>query len=122
MLWIVTTATFLATVGLLVAVVYALTPSDQRVAGRLARVLGATPAAVEQVKPPTDQTAWLKDGLASIGKLVPAGGSRQVSRSQLLMIRAGYRSPDAMLAMRGFKILTPIVLLSAVVFTGFYRY
>ncbi|MGH9744866.1 MAG: type II secretion system F family protein [Candidatus Acidiferrales bacterium] len=122
MLWIVTSATFLATVGLLVALVYAFTPSDQRVAGRLARILNSSSAATERVSQPADQTAWLKGGLASIGKLVPAGGASQVSRSQLLMIRAGYRSPDAMLAMRGFKILAPVALLSAVVFTGLYHY
>ena len=34
-------------------------------------------------------------------------GSSQVSRTQLLMIRAGYRSADAMLAMRGMKIFLP---------------
>jgi tight adherence protein C len=120
MVWVVTTATFLATVGVLVALVYALSPSDQKVAGRLARLLDAS-TVTERAKPATDKTAWVKEGLASIGKLVP-GGSTQVSRSQLLMIRAGYRSPDAMLAMRGVKILLPIALLSAVLFTGFYRY
>jgi tight adherence protein C len=120
MLWVVTSATFIATVGILVALLYAFSPSDQRVAGRLARILTAS-RVTERVQQPANQTAWLKGGLASIGKLVPPG-SGQVSRSQLMMIRAGYRSPDAMLAMRGFKLLAPIALLAAVVLTGFYRY
>jgi tight adherence protein C len=120
MLWIVTFATFLATAGILMALVYVFTPSVQKVAGRLERLRDASRVS-EPVKPPSNRTAWLKDGLASVGKLLPSGPT-QVSRSQLLMIRAGYRSADAMLAMRGFKILFPIALLSAVFFTGVYRY
>ncbi|MGA8144038.1 MAG: type II secretion system F family protein [Candidatus Acidiferrales bacterium] len=120
MLWVVTSATFLATVGILVALVYAFSPSEQKVAGRLARLLDAS-RVTAQGKPPSDRTAWLTGGLASIGKLVPSGPA-QVSRSQLMMIRAGYRSADAMLAMRGLKILLPVALLSAVIFTGVYRY
>jgi len=120
MIWVVTTATFLATVGVLVAAVYAFTPSDQKVAGRLARLLNAS-AVVERPKVSTKKAEWFTDGLASIGKLVPSG-SGPVSRTQLLMIRAGYRSADAMLAMRGMKILLPIVLLSTVLLTGAYHY
>ncbi len=120
MVWVITSATFLATVGILVALVFAFSPSDQKVAGRLERLLDAS-AIAERSKPPARKTEWFKDGLASIGKLVPSGSS-QVSRTQLLMIRAGYRSADAMLAMRGMKILLPVVLLAAVILTGVYRY
>ena len=120
MVWVITSATFLATVGILMALVFAFSPSDQKVAGRLERLLDAS-AIAERSKPPAKKTEWVKDGLASIGKLVPSG-SGQVSRTQLLMIRAGYRSADAMLAMRGMKILLPVALLAAVLLTGFYRY
>jgi tight adherence protein C len=120
MLWIVTSATFLATAGIFAALVYAFTPSEEKVAGRLERLRDAS-RVTERVKPPSNRTAWLTDGLASIGKLMPSGSS-QVSRSQLLMIRAGYRSADAMLAMRGLKILLPIAFLCTVFFTGMYRY
>jgi tight adherence protein C len=120
MVWVITSATFLATVGILVALVFAFSPSDQKVAGRLERLLDAS-AIAERTKPPAKKTEWVKDGLASIGKLVPSGSS-QVSRTQLLMIRAGYRSADAMLAMRGMKILLPVALLATVILTGVYRY
>jgi tight adherence protein C len=120
MVWIITSATFLATVGILVALVFAFSPSDQKVAGRLERLLDAS-AIAERSKPAAKKTEWVKDGLASIGKLVPPG-SGQVSRTQLLMIRAGYRSADAMLAMRGMKILLPVALLATVILTGVYRY
>ena len=120
MVWVITSATFLATVGILVALVFAFSPSDQKVAGRLERLLDAS-AIAERSKPPAKKSEWMKDGLASIGKLVPSGSS-QVSRTQLLMIRAGYRSADAMLAMRGMKILLPVALLATVILTGVYRY
>ncbi len=120
MLWIVTCATFLATAGISVVLVYAFSPSEEKVAGRLERLRDAS-RVTERAKPQTNRTAWLTDSLASIGKLMPSGTS-QVSRTQLLMIRAGYRSADAMLAMRGLKILLPIALLCTVFFTGMYRY
>lgn len=121
MVWVVTMATFLATVGVLVALVYTISPSDQKVAGRLARLLNASAIAERPKQAVTKKTEWMKDGLASVGRLFPSGPS-QVSRTQLMMIRAGYRSADAMLAMRGMKILLPIVLLAGVFLTGFYKY
>ena len=42
MVWVITSATFLATVGILVALVFAFSPSDQKVAGRLERLLDAS--------------------------------------------------------------------------------
>jgi len=39
-----------------------------------------------------------------------------------MMIRAGYRSPEAVQAIEGAKILLPILLLALVLFTGIYRY
>ena len=43
-------------------------------------------------------------------------------KNELLLIRAGYRSPEAIMAARGFKILVPLVLLGLVFFTGLYRW
>jgi len=39
----------------------------------------------------------------------------------LLMIRAGYRSPEGLLAMRGIKLIFPIAALAGVYLTGMYR-
>lgn len=122
MVWVVTMATFLATVGVLVALVYTISPSDQKVAGRLARLLNASAIAERPKQAVAKKTEWMKDGLASVGRLLPPSGPNQVSRTQLMMIRAGYRSADAMLAMRGVKILLPIALLAGVFLTGFYKY
>jgi len=40
----------------------------------------------------------------------------------LLMIRAGYRSAEGLMAMRGVKLIFPIAALAGVYFTGAYRY
>jgi tight adherence protein C len=63
----------------------------------------------------------MRDTLANLGKLVP-GESPETPRTQLLMLRAGYRSPQALMAMRGFKILTPIALVGFVFATGIYTW
>jgi tight adherence protein C len=57
--------------------------------------------------------------LADVGKLLPAS-VKNASRTQKLMARAGYRRPEAVLTMRGVKVLLPIGFLSLVYFTGFY--
>ena len=121
MIWVLTSVTFLATMSLVIALVFAFSAKQIDVAGRVSRFTG--------VEVPRDDTKFadrqserVRDSLASVGKLVPAPSAKQASRTQLLMIRAGYRSPEAMLAMRGMKMLLPIGLLALVIFTGMYRY
>jgi len=59
--------------------------------------------------------------LADLGKMLPAPSTQKVSRDKLLIIRAGYRDPDAILTIRGLKLLFPIAVLATVYFTGVYR-
>jgi tight adherence protein C len=40
----------------------------------------------------------------------------------MLLMRAGYRSPQALSAMRGFKVLTPIAFVAFVFVTGIYKW
>lgn len=119
MLWTITTITFLATVAILAALLFAFMPGEFGFASRLSRLLHSTPPPVKTGFS-EKQKDRMRDALASVGKLVP-GGSARSSHTQLLMLRAGYRSPNAILAMRGVKILLPIVLLVVVIATGWYR-
>ena len=119
MLWFVTSITFLGTVTILIALFYAFSQGETGVSRRLERVLDRSV--------PSSQDALSQKGvervrgmLASVGSMFPSSPV-QVSRSQLMMIRAGIRRPDAMLAMRGVRLLVPVGLVAAVFFSGYYR-
>jgi tight adherence protein C len=122
MIWILTIFTFLATAGVVVALVYAFSPGEASIASRLARLAGVATPVHDEAKFADRQKERVRDTLANVGKLLPTPPSTDtVSRTQLLMIRAGYRSPEALLAMRGVKLIVPIGTLSAVYFFGLYR-
>ena len=57
-----------------------------------------------------------------LGRQTCASGQSSVSRTQLMMMRAGYRSADAMLDHSRLKMLLPIALLALFCFSGVYRY
>jgi tight adherence protein C len=120
MVWSITAITFLATFGILAALFYAFAPGGAGIAGRLSRLMD-TSAPVQEPSFSEKQRDRVRDTLASLGKLVP-GNSDQTPRTQLLMLRAGYRSPQALSAMSGFKILMPVVLVALVYSTGVYRW
>jgi tight adherence protein C len=111
----------LATAGVVVAIVYAFSPAEVSVATRLARLAGIAGPAKEEPKFADRQKERVRDTLATVGKMMPTPGTEKASRTQLLMFRAGYRSSEALLAMRGVKLLFPIAALAGVYFSGLYR-
>jgi tight adherence protein C len=117
MLWTVTFGTFLATLAVCIALYYGFASGKSEIADRVSR-LGDTPGTESPDAFAEKQAERVRDVLASVGKLVPGGAQ---SRSVLMMTRAGYRSPTAILVVRGLKILLPIALLAGVYFTGFYE-
>jgi tight adherence protein C len=120
MLWAITAITFLATFAAVIAVVYAMTPGGAEIAGRLSRFVNPA-APTSEVSFAEKQRDRLRDTVASLGKLVP-GESGNTPRTQLLMLRAGYRSTQALMAMRGFKLLTPVAFVALVIATGVYTW
>jgi tight adherence protein C len=121
MIWILTGLTFLATAGVVVALVYAFSPGEVSVATRLARLAGISGTVQEETKFADRQKERVRDTLANVGKILPAPSTEKANRTQLLMIRAGYRSSEGLLAMRGIKMIFPIAALVAVYFSGLYR-
>jgi tight adherence protein C len=122
MLWVVTTITFIATVAVLTALFYALVPGETGIAERLSRL----------IQPPRQQKARdtsfsdkqkerVRDTLAAVGGLVSSGTAVVSSKEQLPMVRAGYRNASAMSAMRGLKILVPVLFVAITVASGIYR-
>jgi tight adherence protein C len=120
MLWTITILTFLTTLGIVGALVYALVPGDANITGRLSRLL--TPdVPVEETDFSGKQKERLQHTLASIGKLVSTP-QPQSSKAQRLLVRAGYRGGDALWAMRGVKVLMPMGLLALAFFSGLYKW
>jgi tight adherence protein C len=121
MLWAITTLTFLATFAILAAVLYAFAPGGAGIANRLSRLANTAAPAIEEASFAEKQKDRLRDTLAGLGNLVPGDGS-PTPRTQILLMRAGYRSPQALSAMRGFKVLTPIAFVAFVFVTGIYKW
>ncbi len=123
MVWTLTAATFLATILILLALIYAFSPNDSAVAERVGRILNnptssaGSEAAPEEEKGP----GFFRASLASLGTLLPALKGKAATRSELMSLRAGYRTPDVILAIRALKILSPVLLVSIVLFTGIYK-
>jgi tight adherence protein C len=90
-------------------------------AGRLSRLLNVS-APLSDAAASKRQKDKMRDTLASVGQLLPATSGAARSNAQLMMLRAGYRSSNAIMAMRGVKILLPLGLLAVVVLTGLYRW
>ena len=121
MILFVTTLTFIVTLTVAAILFYALTPGKADIIGRLARISGvAVPD--DEPKFAQKQAKKVRDKLADLGKILPAPSTQGATKEKLLMIRAGYRDPQAILAIRGLKIFLPIAMLAAVYFTGVYRF
>jgi len=104
-----------------IALFYAFSPAETQVAGRLSRMIEPQ-AIVAEDKFAVKQKERVGNWLVSLGKLLPAASGTQRTRAQLMMMRAGFRSQDAIQVVRGVKLLLPIVLVSLVLITGIYHY
>lgn len=120
MFWTVTIVTFVS-VGLIVlAVAYAFSASTPTVpiTDRLRRLWH--PPATARTSFREKQKERLQRVLSDMGRMLPAS-PKQVSRTERLMARAGFRRPEAVTAMRGAKVLLPGALLGLAYFTNIYQ-
>ena len=121
MLWAVTAITFLVTVIVLLAVVYAFSSGEVGIAGRLSRLLNSTaPIREEGFSEKQKERAF--DALTWVGNLLPAAKGKAQSRAELMISRAGIRDRNAIIAIRGVKVLLPIALAAIIYLTEAYRY
>jgi tight adherence protein C len=120
MIWTITILTFFASIIIVGAIFFALSPSEVGIAGRLSQLFN-TAAPPKEQKFATKQKELARNTLASIGKL-GVSPKAQTPKNELLMVRAGYRTSEAMMAIRGIKIIVPLALLGLVFFTGIYTW
>ena len=110
--------TFFAVLSILSALTYAFFPGEMGIASRLSRMLNVA-APVRESGFKEKQKKRLKYALVSVGKLVSANTAS--SQSQLILLRAGFRRPEARLVIAGVRILLPVILVAAAYFGGLYR-
>jgi tight adherence protein C len=120
-LWAVTGTTFVLSAIAVLALVYAFTEKQASVAERLS-TLSDPVSIAEEESFGTKQTRLAMGAAAALGKMMPAAAAKQASKAQLMMIRAGFRSADAILIMRGIKFLSPFAFVVLALVTGAYRY
>jgi len=120
MIWLVTILTFLVTFAVLLLILFALLPEQVDVAGRLSRMLGGAVPADESTFV-DKQKQKVANTIAGLGKILPAPSTQGMSKDKLLIVRAGFRDPDTIMVIRGFKLILPLALLAAVYFSGVYR-
>ncbi len=116
MVWLAVGLTFVAIVVVAGALVYAFSPGDFPIANRLAR-LWQPLAAQRKVSFREKQTQKAARVLSDVGKLIPSS-TKNLSTAKLMLVRAGYRRPEAIMAMRGAKVLLPIIFAVIVYVAG----
>ncbi len=119
MLWILTGLTFIGTALVVAAMIYAFTPAYQPAAERLTR-LSRPPAQPQPTSFKEKQKNRAERVLTDVGKLVPAS-TKSLSRTKRMMVRAGYRRPEAILVMQGVKIILPVALMGVALASNYYN-
>ena len=119
MIWNAVGVTFLATVVVLTVLAYAFSAGGGTIAGRLSR-LWHPPSVAPDVRFAEKQKARAQRVLSDVGKLLPAS-TKKLSHTRRTMVRAGFRRPEAVLALQGAKIILLVGSLCLVYFTGLHR-
>jgi tight adherence protein C len=115
MVWVAVGLTFIAILVVAGALVYAFAPGEFPIADRLSR-LWQPLAAQRKVTFREKQTLKAAQVLSDVGKLLPS--SKDLSATKMMLVRAGYRRPEAIMALRGAKVVLPIVFAIAVYVSG----
>jgi tight adherence protein C len=110
---------FVAVALIIAATVYAFSGSTVMITERLGR-LWRTPSA-RPVGFKENSQKYMDSALSSVAKFLPSS-SKQSSDSQILLVRAGYRRPEAGSALDAARIFLIVILEIAVFLTGLYRH
>ena len=117
MIFLVIVVTFLVTVCILMVLVYASGPQVVDIAERLTGIMKPPVSELEQ-EAANSGGQRAKNVLVSVGKILPPQKRKQVSRDELLLIRAGYRGEDGVLVLRGLKIVCSIAFFFGSIWSG----
>ena len=118
MIWAVTGVTFVGALVVCTMLLVALLPVRNPVGERLEQ-LSHPKGTRTEVPFRQRQKDRVERVLTDVGKIVPSFGKRS-SYVQRLMLRAGYRRPEVAMVFRGLKVISPIILLALVRYSGLY--
>ena len=121
MVWLAVGLTFFAILLVAGALVYAFSPGAFPIADRLSR-LWQPVSAQRKVTFREKQAHTAAKVLSDVGKMMPGGTAKDAGTAKLMLMRAGYRRPEALTALRGAKILVPVILAAVVLITGISSY
>jgi tight adherence protein C len=116
--WVVAVVTFVSVGVIVLALAYAFSSTSLPATDRLRRLW--RPPATARMGFREKQKERLQRVLSDMGRILPAS-PKQVSRTERLMARAGYRRHEAVTVMRGVKVLLPVAFMGLVYFTGIYE-
>ncbi|HLI30545.1 MAG TPA: type II secretion system F family protein [Terriglobia bacterium] len=112
-------ATFLGSSVVALALYYAFTARTAPTADRLSNLWTVSSGSSKWgVRLPFAKQ--LRGVLNRIGELIPAS-PQEARRTEKVLVRAGFRRPEALKALRGLKLIFPIVLLAIALASGIYR-
>jgi tight adherence protein C len=111
---------FLVTVGVLMVLVYATGPETVNIGRRLSRALRPAGVVAEEDLSGTGGRR-AENIFVTIGKMLPASKGKKASLNQIILTRAGYRSGNAPMALRGARVLCSVLMLGLAIWSGLSR-
>jgi tight adherence protein C len=111
--------TFLAVMALCIMLLIAFFPGSGSIGERLSEIWGFS-SGKKEAHFGEKQQERLQKALAGLGKLLPSS-DKAFTHTQQLMVRAGYRTPETVLVVRGVKVFLPVALVALVFFSGVYQ-
>jgi tight adherence protein C len=120
---ILTTLVVIAAAALIVGMSFAfiVVPPSDPARDRLARLWREAKSATPEISFRHKQKERAERVLQDVGKMI-LPWSKDSSRTSVLLVRAGYRSPEAILAYQGAKVVLPLLIVILVLSTGVYRF
>jgi tight adherence protein C len=121
MIWVTTAVIFFAVLAMGAVVYLGFAPSGDVLDARLSQLWSPASPVGGAATFAEKQLQHLERALRGLGQLLPSSG-KKLSRTVRLMLRAGFRSPEAVKIFQGFRVLLPPVFVAAVYFTHLFAW
>jgi tight adherence protein C len=121
MIWVTTAVIFFAVLAMGAVVYLGFAPPGDVLDARLSQLWSPASPVGGAATFAEKQLQQLERALRGLGQLLPSS-EKKLSRTVRLMLRAGFRSPEAVKIFQGFRVLLPPVFVAAVYFTHLFAW